>query len=181
MMENTYWHFMKKNNLWHYGLLVASYHGSYQKDYDRLCEQHFIKDFNEFVKIKTIAGEMVSAISMLAYDLYNNHARTNTSQAVNMLRDMNAINQDTWETIYPFTRGRRYEGEAVKGDYNGDPFQLAIVSAADQTMRYILDNPELETTPNTQDMLDWQDDDEKDDYWEDDYIRHVRRRTFILR
>ena len=144
MMENTYWHYD----------LPGIKHGAYQKDYDRLCKQQI----NMFIKIKTIAGEMVGAITMLAHDLNNNGLGNNTSHAVNMLRDRNAINQDTWETIYPFTRGRRYEG-----NYNGDSFQLAVESSIDQTIRYILDNPELETTPNTQDMLDWQDDDEKDD------------------
>jgi hypothetical protein len=137
MMENTY----------------SNETGAYQKDYDRLVE--LVPGMGE---ANTIAGEMIRAIGKLGYELYNNGMCNNSSGAVNMLRDKNAINQDTWETIYPFTRGRRYEG-----NYNGDSFQLAVESSIDQTIRYILDNPELETTPNTQDMFDWQDDDEKDD------------------
>jgi hypothetical protein len=138
MMENTYW----------------DETGAYQKDYDRLVELLPYK----MAEANTIAGEMLLAIGTLWYEFYNNGMENNTSHAVNMLRDRNAINQDTWETIYPFTRGRRYEG-----NYNGDSFQLAVESSGDQTIRYILDNPELETTLNTQDMLDWQDDMEKDD------------------
>ena len=134
MMENTY----------------SDETGAYQKDYDRLVE--LVPGMGE---ANTIAGEMIRAIGKLGYELYNNGMGNNSSGAVNMLRAYGAIDGDTWETIHPMTLGRLYNG-----NYNGDSFQRAIESTVDQTIKHILDNPNLETDENTADMFDYQDDEE---------------------
>ena len=133
-MENTYW----------------SQNGKYQAEYDRLAGL-----MPAMGNSNKVAGELIRCVSRLGHELYNNGMGNNSSGAVNMLRAYGAIDGDTYETIYPMTRGRIYNS-----GYNGDAFQIAIESSIDQTIKFILDNPELETTPNTQDMFDWQEDEQ---------------------
>lgn len=103
----------------------------------------------------TVAGELIRAASRLGHDLYNNGMGNNTSGAVNFLREKGAIDRETYETIYEYTRGLFYEG-----CYEGDPFQVAMESMVDQTIEFILDNPELETRKNEQDIWDFSDEDQ---------------------
>lgn len=133
-MENTYW----------------DKSGKYQAEYDRLIEL-----MPPSGNAATVAGELMRAISRLGYDLYNNGMVNNTSGAVNMLLEKGAIEHDVWAVIYPFTRGRLYEG-----NYNGDMLQVAIETAVDRTIEHILVNPGLETQANSEDMFEWQEPDE---------------------
>jgi len=71
---------------------------------------------------------------------------------LNMLKELGAIDRQTHKVIHPMTRGRLYNGH-----YNGDLFQMAVESAVDQTIKFILDNPGLETKENDVDMFDYED------------------------
>ena len=133
-MENTYW----------------NKSGAHQAEYDRLIELMPMSG-----KSDTLAGELIRCVSRLGHELYNNGMGNNSSGAVNMLMDLEVINCDTWETIHPLTRGKLYQG-----NYDGDKFQRAVESAVDQTIQHILNNPELETTPNAQSMFDWENDEQ---------------------
>jgi len=133
-MENTYW----------------SQNGKYQVDYDRL-----VGLMPAMGNSNKVAGELIRCVSRLGHELYNNGMGNNSSGAVNMLRAYGAIDGDTYETIYPMTRGRIYNS-----GYNGDSFQRAIESSIDQTIKFILDNPELETKNNEVDMFTYEDDEE---------------------
>jgi hypothetical protein len=134
-MEKTYW-----NN-----------QGTYQKEYDRMV--------NDLVpsmgKCDTVAGELIRAASRLGYDFYNNGMGNNTSGAVNYLDHMGVFDYDNtncYGTIYEYTRGRVYNGR-----YEGDALQEAIERMVDYTVQFILENPELETDTNTEDMFDFED------------------------
>ena len=133
-MENTYW----------------SGTGTYQADYTRLVEL-----MPSSGNADTLAGELVRACTRLAYDLYNNGMGNNTSGAVNMLRSKGAIDAATHATIYPLTRGAIYNG-----GYNGDSFQLAVESAIDQTIEFILAGSAT-TTHNTEDMFTYEDEEQR--------------------
>ena len=133
-MENTYW----------------SQNGKYQAEYDRLAGL-----MPAMGNSNKVAGELIRCVSRLGHELYNNGMGNNSSGAVNMLRAYGAIDGDTYETIYPMTRGRIYNS-----GYNGDPFQIAIESSIDQTIKFILDNPELETKNNEVDMFTYEDDEQ---------------------
>ncbi len=134
-MENTYWN---KN-------------GTYQADYDRLLDLMPMSG-----KCETVAGEMIRAVSKLGHELYNNGMGNNSSGAVNFLLNHDCIDDATYGIIYPFTRGRLYEGH-----YNGDPFQKAVESAIDQTLFHIINNPGLETELNTKSMFDAQEEEQR--------------------
>tara|TARA_Y200000002_G_scaffold288508_1_gene242649 strand:+ start:1644 stop:2084 length:441 start_codon:yes stop_codon:yes gene_type:complete len=144
-MENTYWH---RN-------------GTYQADYDRLLDLMPMSG-----KCETVAGEMIRAVSKLGHELYNNGMGNNSSGAVNFLMAKGAISKGIYETIYPMTRGRIYNGY-----YDGDPLQMAIEGAVDQTIKFILDNPILETQENLEDMHDLSDEYEDlyDEEMEEEY------------
>ena len=124
--------------------------GKYQADYDRLVDLMPISGQSE-----TVAGELIRAVSKLGHELYSNGMGNNPSGAVNFLLRQNAINQETYDTIYPLTRGRLYNG-----NYNGDSFQMAVESAIDQTLELVRSNPELETKESSIDMHDLADDEE---------------------
>ena len=129
-MENTYW----------------SGNGKYQAAYDEL-----VKKMPASGKCDTVAGEMIRAASRLGYDFYNNGMGNNTSGALNYLSEQSAIDDDVYDTIYKYTRGRIYEG-----NYNGDSLQVAIESMVDQTVGMIVNNPVLMTIENKEDMFDYQ-------------------------
>ena len=133
-MENTYW----------------SQNGKYQADYDRL-----VGLMPAMGNSNKVAGELIRCVSRLGHELYNNGMGNNSSGAVNMLRAYGAIDGDTHETIHPMTMGRLYSG-----NYNGDSFQRAIESSIDQTIEFILDDPELETKNNEVDMFTYEDEEE---------------------
>ena len=65
----------------------------------------------------------------------------------------------THATIYPFTRGALYQGR-----YEGDAFQVAVESAVDQVIEYIINN-RADLTANTADMFDWA---EPEQHWCED-------------
>ena len=134
-MQNTYW----------------NQNGTFQSDYDHLKELVPMSG-----NCHTVAGEMIRAVTRLAHDLYNNGMGNNTSGAVNYLSNRNVIDCKTTHAIHPFTMGRHYEGS-----YNGDSLQVAIESAIDQTIQHILNNPELETQQNDDDMFLHEDEDER--------------------
>ena len=130
-MENTYW----------------SQNGTYQADYNRLIEL-----MPPSGKSDKVAGELIRCASRLGHELYNNGMGNNSSGAVNMLKELGAIDRQTHKVIHPMTRGRLYNGH-----YNGDLFQMAVESAVEQNIKFILDNPGLETKENDVDMFDYED------------------------
>lgn len=135
-MENTYW----------------SNKGKYQADYDRLSGL-----MPAMGPAETVAGELIRAVSKLGHELYNNGMGNNSSGAVNFLRHNKVIDQDTHDTIYPMTKGRIYNGH-----YDGDPLQVAIESAVDQTLEFIRKDPSLETCGLwCPEMYAYQDDDDE--------------------
>ena len=138
-MQNTYW----------------NKSGAHQAEFDRL-----VKLMPSMGNCDTVAGELIRAASKLGYDFYNNGMGNNTSGAVNFLKTKGAIDRNTYNTIYEYTRGLVYDGR-----YNGDSLQVAMESMVDQTVQHILANPELETQPNTTDMYDLS---EEDQHWCED-------------
>lgn len=143
-MENTYW----------------NHKGKFQSAYDEL-----VKLMPASGKSDTVAGEMVRSISRLGYDFYNNGMGNNTSGAANFLREQGAISPEVYNTIYEYTRGRLYHG-----NYDGDALQVAIEKATDQTLEFITRNPVLITMANSQDMFDFEDEEERfDDEYDYDY------------
>ena len=138
-MENTYW-----NNA-----------GKYQADYDRL-----LLLMPSMGQCDTVAGELIRSASRLGYDFYNNGMGNNTSGAANFLLRHRAIDTETHQIIYEYTRGLIY-----RGGYAGDSLQRAIESMVDQTIEFILARPELLTAPNTVDMFDYS---EPDQNWCDE-------------
>jgi hypothetical protein len=125
--------------------------GKYQEQYDRMAED-LVPDSGN---CETVAGELMRSVSRLGYDFYNNGMGNNTSGAANFLLEKGAIDDDTYRTIYDFTRGRVYNG-----NYHGDSLQIAIEHAVDMTIEFILNNPQLITMENSEDMFDYQDDDQ---------------------
>lgn len=134
-MQNTYWN---KN-------------GTYQAEYDRL-----VGLMPSVGNCETVAGELIRSATRLAYDFYNNGMGNNTSGALNFLSSKNAVTASDYATIYEFTRGRVYPG-----GYNGDQLHVAIESMIDTVVKHILDNPELETAANAEDMFDYSDPDQE--------------------
>lgn len=139
-IENTYW---KQN-------------GKYQAEYDRLTDE-LVPDMGA---CDTLAGELLRSASRLAYDFYNNGMGNNTSGALNFLREHNVIDTSLYGVIYPYTTGSLYPG-----DYKGDLFHVAIEMVVDKTVKNILDNPELLTKENNDDMFDYSD---PDDLYDED-------------
>lgn len=133
-MENTYW----------------SGNGKYQAAYEELVQKMPVSG-----KCDTVAGEMIRAASRLGYDFYNNGMGNNTSGALNYLSEQSAIDDDIYDAIYGYTRGRIYEG-----NYNGDSLQVAIESMVDQTVGMIVNNPVLMTIENNEDMFDYQEEEQ---------------------
>jgi len=144
-MENTYW----------------NKQGLYQAEYDDLINLMPASGNSD-----TVAGEMIRAVSRLAYDFYNNGMGNNTSGAVNFLDQKGVITREVYNTIYPHTTGAVY-----RGDYNGDRFQVAIEQAIDETVGMIICNTGLITEANTEDMFDFSNPDEPcydDDEWDNE-------------
>ena len=133
-MQNTYW----------------NKQGAHQADYDRLVELMPMMG-----NCDTVAGELIRAVSKLGHDFYNNGMGNNTSGAVNFLEAKGAIDRNTYCTIYDYTRGALYQGR-----YDGDSLQVAMERMVDQTVEFILANPELETQANTEDMFDYSEEDQ---------------------
>lgn len=141
-MENTYW----------------NKQGQYQAQYDEL-----VKLMPPSGPADTLAGELIRSVSRLGYDFYNNGMGNNTSGAANFLRLHGAISPEVYDVIYPFTRGRLYEG-----DYEGDELQVALERAVDETLEMITRNPQLMLQRNDDDMLSHEDAEERF-YDEDEY------------
>ena len=120
--------------------------GTYQADLDRL-----VALMPSSGNCATVAVELVRAVCKLSHDFYNNGMGNNTSGAVNYLFNKGAIDAPACATIYYYAIGRQYSG-----NYTDDSMTLAIESMVDNTLRYILANPNLETDVNTEDMFDYE-------------------------
>lgn len=135
--------------------------GKFQAEYDRLEQL-----MPSYGNADTLAGELIRSAARLMHDFYNNGMGNNTSGAINFLNAHGVISSDNYRTIYDYTRGSLY-----KGSYEGDSFHVAIESVMEQTIEFILEHPSSETTPNTEDMFDFEDqmeDDIEDEYDEYD-------------
>ena len=135
-MERTYW----------------DRNGKYQAEYEQMVDDLMpISGAAE-----TLAGELIRAATRLAYDFYNNGMCNNTTGAINFLRDKGAVDAATHEAIYSFAGGVPYMGE-----YGGGALEVAVNRTVDMTVAMILHNPQLMTIPNTEDMFDYQDPEER--------------------
>lgn len=135
-MMNTYW----------------NGNGKFQTQYNE-CLDKFVPVSGN---CDTLAGELVRAASRLGYDFYNNGMGNNTSGALNFLQQNSAIDDDVYSTIYEYTRGRVYNG-----NYDGDKLHLAIEKCIDQTLAMIVNNPQLMTIENTEDMFDYEEEEQR--------------------
>ena len=146
-MEKTYW----------------NHQGKFQTAYDEL-----VNLMPASGKCDTVAGELIRSVSRIGYQFYNNGFGNNVSGAVNFLRDKGAIDPDTYDTIYEYSRGRVYNGR-----YNGDNLQVAVERATDMTLEFITRNPVLLTMENSEDMFDYEEDElyyDEDGYeYEEEY------------
>lgn len=127
--------------------------GKYQSDYDRLWKFVPISG-----KSEVLAGELIRAVSRLAYDFYNNGMGNNTSGAVNFLKEYNVFENalDKFNIIYEHSRGRTY-----KGNYSEDSeLLIAIEYAIDSTIELILKNPKFESQPNDVDLFEFSDEEQ---------------------
>ena len=102
----------------------------------------------------TVAGEMIRAAGRLRYDFYNNGMGNNTSGALKFLREKSAIDQELFDYVLPYTTGRLYQGK-----YENDLFHIAIDRIVEMTTKMVAYNPVLMTMKNTEDMLDYSDED----------------------
>ena len=118
----------------------------------------FVRIWEELVpregNAATVAGEMVRAAGRLRYDFYNNGMGNNTSGALKFLREKGAIDKELFEYVLPYTTGRLY-----KGNYENDLFHIAIDRIVEMTTKMVAYNPVLMTMENTEDMLDYSDED----------------------
>lgn len=142
--------------------------GTHQAEADRLQ-----KLMPSSGNCETVAGELIRAATRLYYDFNNNGMGNNTSGAVNFLNEKGAIKDKTYETIHPWTRGRVYDG-----NFDGDPLAVAMEAVVTETVEFILANPQLETTKNTEDMFEHQEDEQNfcsgcNDVLDDDSYGHM--------
>ena len=118
----------------------------------------FERIFEELVpqsgKCDTVAGEMIRAAGRLRHDFYNNGMGNNTSGALKFLREKSAIDRELFEYVLPYTTGRTYSGK-----YENDLFHIAIDRIVEMTTKMVTYNPQLMTMENTEDMLDYSDED----------------------
>jgi len=116
------------------------------------------KLFDELVpmsgKCETIAGECVRAASKLRYDFYNNGMGNNTSGPANFLMQTDAIDNETYRTIYEYTRGRIYNGRYLLDD----ALHKAIEKMTESVSAFVNANPQLrDTIYEVSDMFDFED------------------------
>lgn len=123
--------------------------GKYQDKFNELSEL-----MPSYGKCDTLAGELIRAANKLAYDFYNNGMCNNTSGAINFLQRKNAVTSAVYNKIYEYSRGLIY-----RGDYKTDNLHLAIISMIDQTVEFIINNPNTLTTENVEDIHDYSDED----------------------
>jgi len=126
-MDNSYW----------------NQEGKYQTEYDRI-----IKLMPDSGNSHVVAGELIRAASRLAHDCWNNGMGNNTSGAANFLMQKGAITKETYDTVYYWTRGR------ILSDSELDVPMNQLIN---ETIEFILAHPELEMTPNTEDIFEYQD------------------------
>lgn len=133
-MENTYW----------------NQAGKFQAQFFELSEKMTPSGAQE-----TVGMEMIRAACKLSYDFYNNGMGNNTSGAVNFLNEKSVLDDETYDNIYEYSRGRVYEGR-----FKGDSLQVSIEKMIDMVCSMIINNPQLLTIENTEDMFDYEDEEQ---------------------
>lgn len=126
--------------------------GEFQSSYDLLWNKHV----PEVGTSKTVAGELIRAVSRLVHDYYNNGCGNNTSGAFNYLVENNLVTFQEHKVIKPLTCGETYKGRYVDEDGNLSEVSQMYENIVDRVIAAILDNPELEETANNVDMFDLQ-------------------------
>ena len=123
----------------------------HQKQYQRL--------WDNFVPLtgscSTVAGELIRAAGRLTYDFYNNGMGNNTSGAINFLKHHGVVDSKTFSAIHEYSRGALYEG-----NYGADRLHNAIIRMTDRTVEFILANPDLESLDNTDNLFDFEEEEE---------------------
>ena len=119
----------------------------------------FSKLANELIpdrgKCDTLAGEVLRAAGRLQYDFYNNGMGNNTSGAIHFLDHHGVIKTEDFQTVYPYTRGRIYNGR-----YENDSFHNAIDSIVNSATVFVLNNPASMQIENTEDMFDYEEEEQ---------------------
>jgi len=133
-MENTYWNST----------------GKFQVQFDALSSQ-----MTPSGPQPTLGMEMIRAACRLSYDFYNNGMGNNTSGAVNYLNEQAVLDDETYDNIYEYSRGRIYNGR-----FQGDSLQRSIEKMVDMTCEMIINNPQLLSIENEEDMFDYEDDEQ---------------------
>ena len=129
--------------------------GKHQAEYDRLWK--LVPDAGQ---ADTVAGEIIRSAGKISYEHYNNGFCNNVSGALNFLQKYHAVSDETYAKVYPYSIMEVYYAGGKDLD------DEVIVKLTDEAVEYILANPELETTANKLDMLEFGDDDapcEEDD------------------
>lgn len=131
-----------------------------------LAEKKINALFEELVpssgKADTVAGEIVRAISRIGYRNFNDGDHIGVGYGK--------------ETCNPAARYLiKKAGDEVAdaivdlwGVVPDDLYDKGLADAEEKVLRYIEEHPELKTTPNNEDMWDYQDKDEDVDDCEDD-------------
>ena len=119
----------------------------------------FSKLANELIpdrgKCDTLAGEVLRAAGRLQYDFYNNGMGNNTSGAIHFLDEQGVINSEDFQTVYPYTRGRLYNGS-----YDNDDFHKSIDSIVESAVLFVLNNPATRDINNEVDMFDFEEEEQ---------------------
>ena len=121
--------------------------------------ESFSKLANELIpdrgKCDTLAGEVLRAAGRLQYDFYNNGMGNNTSGAIHFLDHHGVIKTEDFQTVYPFTRGRIYNGR-----YENDVFHKSIDSIVESAVLFVLNNPATRDISNEEDMFDFEEEEQ---------------------
>lgn len=118
--------------------------GKYQQQYDRLSK--LIPDMG---RADTVAGEMMRCLQRLSHEMHNNGMDNNSSGAVNYLLSKGCITVESWQLVEAYSRGRAFDER-----YMGVVLKDMLEGMIDQTVFFIMANPELEQEYNNTDMYE---------------------------
>jgi hypothetical protein len=139
-MTNTYW----------------NSNGKYQSQYIELSK---LVPYSG--KCESVEGELIRSLCKVYYDYYNNKMCNNTSGACNYIRSKLEMPADVMNALIEIYH------ESNTGCYTSKDLSQSLELLADFIISYV-DSKNGNYIANTQDMLDFSDEDEMDnDIWDD--------------
>ena len=117
---------------------------------------------------ETVAGEIIRATSRIGYRWYNDgdqlgigYGKETCNPAGRYLAETcnTEIRRIVWDLIYDPIYDDSYDGAYTR----------ALNRLEEAVLAYLDANPQLKTTPNTEDMWDYRDKDEDVDTYDEDY------------